>query len=56
MATGLAFVGAAVTRLELVELLSADTFAIVLGSALVVLGVIAIGAYGVVRAIERFSR
>ena len=56
MATGLAFVGAAVTRLELVELLSADTFAIVLGSALVLLGVIVIGAYGVVRAIERFSR
>ena len=56
MATGLAFVGAAVTRLELFELLSADTFAIVLGSALVLLGVIAIGAYGVVRAIEWFSR
>ena len=56
MATGLAFVGAAVTRLELVELLSADTFAIVLGSAFVLVGVIAIGAYGVVRAIERFSR
>jgi hypothetical protein len=56
MATGLAFVGAAMIRLELFELLSADTFSIVLGSTFVLIGVIAIAAYGVVRAIEWFSR
>jgi len=54
--TGLAFIGAAVIRLELLELLRADTFSIVLGFSFVLLGVIAIAAYGMVRAIERLSR
>ena len=48
--------GAAVIRLELLELLGADTFSIVLGLTSVLIGVIAIAAYGVVRAIEWFSR
>ena len=56
VATGLAFIGAAVIRLELFEFLRADTFSIVLGLTFVLLGVIAISAYGVVRAIEWFSR
>ena len=56
VATGLAFIGAAVIRLELLEYLRADTFSIVLGVTFVILGVIAISAYGVVRAIEWFSR
>jgi hypothetical protein len=56
IATGLAFIVAAVIRLELLEFLGADTFSIVLGFTLVLLGMIAIAAYGVVRAIERFSR
>ena len=50
------FIGAAVIRLELLELLRADTFSIVLGFSFVLLGVIAIAAYGMVRAIERLSR
>jgi hypothetical protein len=56
IATGLAFIGAAVIRLELLEFLRADTFSIVLGFSFVLLGVIAIAAYGVIRAIEWFSR
>jgi hypothetical protein len=56
IAIGSAFLGAAVIRLELLELLRLDTFSIVLGVTSVVIGVIAISAYGVVRAIERFSR
>ena len=56
IATGLAFIVAAVIRLELLEVLRADTFSIVLGFTLVLLGMIAIAAYGVVRAIEGFSR
>jgi hypothetical protein len=56
VATGFAFVGAAVIRLELLEFLRVDTFSIVLGLTFVLLGVIAISAYGVVRAIEWFSR
>jgi hypothetical protein len=56
IATGLALMGAAVIRLELLELLRADTFSIVLGLTLVLIGVIAIAAYYVVRAIEWFSR
>jgi hypothetical protein len=55
MALGLAFIGAAVTRLELFEMLSAQTFAIVAGFALLLV-VVAIAAYGVVRAIEWASR
>ena len=38
------------------EFLRADIFSIVLGLTFVLLGVIAISAYGVVRAIEWFSR
>jgi hypothetical protein len=56
VATGLAFIGAEVIRLELLEYLRADTFSIVLGSTFVLIGVIAIAAYGVVRAIEWRSR
>ena len=56
IATGLAFIVAAVIRLELLEILRADTFSIVLGFTLGLLGMVAIAAYGVVRAIERFSR
>ena len=58
VATGLAlpFIGAAVIRLELLEFLRADTLSIVLGLTFVLLGVIAISAYGVVRAIEWLSR
>jgi hypothetical protein len=56
IATGLAFIGAAVIRLELLEFLPADTFSIVLGFTFVLLAMIATAAYGVVRAIERFSR
>jgi hypothetical protein len=56
IATGLAFIGAAVIRLELLEFLRADIFSIVLGFTFVLLGVIAIAAYGVLRAIEWFSR
>ena len=56
IAVGSAFIGASVIRLELFEVLRVDTFSVVLGVASVVIGVIAISAYGVVRAIERFSR
>ena len=52
MAVGLALIGAAVNRLDLFETLGAETFAVAAGFALVLLGVIAIAAYAVVRAIE----
>ena len=51
MAVGLALIGAAVNRLDLFETLGAETFAVAAGFALVLLGVIAIAAYAVVRAI-----
>ena len=56
IATGAALMGAAVIRLELFELLRVDTFSIVLGLTWGLIGVIAIAGYGVVRAIEWFSR
>ena len=56
MAVGLALIGAAVNRLDLFETLGDETFAVAAGFALVLLGVIAIVAYGVVRAIEWASR
>ena len=56
IASGAALMGAAVIRLELFELLRVDTFSIVLGLTFVLIGVIAIAGYGVVRAIEWFSR
>jgi hypothetical protein len=56
MATGLALMGLGVMRLDLLETLSADTFLITLGFSFVFLGVIAVAAYGVVRAIEWASR
>ncbi len=56
IASGAALMGAAVIRLELFELLRVDTFSIVLGLTFVLIGVIAIVGYGVVRAIEWFSR
>ena len=56
VATGLAFIAAAVIRLELLEFLRTDTFSIVLALTFVLIGVTAIAGYGVVRAIEWFSR
>ena len=56
MAVGLALIGAAVNRLDLFETLGAETFAVAVGFALVLLGVIALAAYAVVRAIEWASR
>jgi len=56
MAVGLELIGAAVNRLDLFETLGAETFAVAAGFALVLLGVIAIAAYAVVRAIEWASR
>ena len=56
MAVGLALIGAAVNRLDLFETLGDDTFTLAVGFALVLLGVIAIAAYAVVRAIEWASR
>jgi hypothetical protein len=56
MAVGLALVGVTVNRLDLFETLGAETFAYAVGFALVLLGVIAIAAYTVVRAIEWASR
>ena len=56
IAVGLALIGAAISRLDLFETLGADTFAVVAGFALVLLGAVAIASYGVVRAIEWASR
>jgi hypothetical protein len=56
MAVGLALIGAAVKRLDLFETLGTETFALAVGFALVLLGVIAIAAFAVVRAIEWASR
>jgi len=56
IATGLAFIAAAVIRLEMLEFLRADTFSIILALTFVLIGVTAIAGYGVVRAIEWFSR
>jgi|SRR6187401_908375 len=56
IAVGLALIGAAMMRLDLLETLGAETFAIVARFTLVFLGGIAIAAYGVVRAIEWASR
>ena len=56
IAVGLALIGAAISRLDLFETLGADTFAVVAGFALVLLGAIAIATYGVIRAIEWVSR
>jgi len=56
IAVGLALVGAAINQLDLFETLGAETFAYAVGFALVLLGVMAIAAYAVVRAIEWASR
>jgi hypothetical protein len=56
IAVGLALIGAAISRLDLFETLGADTFAVVAGFALVLLGATAIATYGVIRAIEWVSR
>ena len=56
IAVGLAFVGTAMVRLDLLENLDANAFAMVAGFTLVLLGAVAIASYGVVRAIERASR
>jgi hypothetical protein len=56
MAVGFALISAAAIRLDLLEALGAETFAIVAGFTLVLLGAIAIAAYGLVRAIEWASR
>ena len=52
IAVGLALISAAISRLDLFETLGADTFAVVAGFALVLLGAFAIATYGVIRAIE----
>jgi hypothetical protein len=56
IAVGLALISAAISRLDLFETLGADTFAVVAGFALVLLGAFAIATYGVIRAIEWVSR
>jgi hypothetical protein len=56
IAVGLALIRAAVIRLDLLEMLGANSFAVVAGFALVLLGAFAIATYGVVRAIEWVSR
>jgi hypothetical protein len=56
IAVGLALIGAAMVRLDLLEALGAETFAVIAGFTLVILGAIAIAAYGLVRAIEWASR
>jgi len=56
IAVGLAFVGTAMVRLDLLENLDANAFAMVAGFTLVLLGAVAIASYGVVRAIEWASR
>jgi hypothetical protein len=56
IAVGLVLIGAAIGRLDLFETLGEDTFAVVAGFALVLLGAVAIASYGVVRAIEWVSR
>jgi len=53
IAVGLALISAAISRLDLFETLGADTFAVVAGFALVLLGAFAIATYGVIRAIPR---
>ena len=56
IAVGLALISTAISRLDLFETLGADTFAVVAGFALVLLGAFAIATYGVIRAIEWVSR
>jgi len=56
IAVGLALISAAISRLDLFETLGADTFAVVAGFALVLLGAFAIATYGGIRAIECVSR
>jgi hypothetical protein len=56
IAVGLALIGAAISRFDLFETLGADTFAVVAGFALVLLGAFAIATYVVIRAIEWVSR
>jgi hypothetical protein len=56
MLIGLAFVAAGVMRLELLQEAHKDIFPIALGIALVALGVLSIGSYAVVRAIEWATR
>ena len=53
---GLAFIAAAVVRLDLLGTPRADLFPMALGFALVALGVLSIASYGVVRAIEWANR
>src|SRR5262245_55052368 len=56
LALGLALIGAAISRLDLFEILGADTLVVIAGFALVLLGAFSIAAYGVIRAIEWVSR
>jgi hypothetical protein len=53
---GLAFIAAAVVRLDLLDALQGDVFLMTLGCALLALGILSIASYGVVRAIEWASR
>ena len=56
MLVGLAFIAAGVVRLDLLEEVQGDIFAMALAIALVVLGVLSIASYAVVRAVEWASR
>jgi asparagine N-glycosylation enzyme membrane subunit Stt3 len=56
IAVGLVLIGAALIRLDLLETLGADDSAVVAGFTLILLGSVAIAAYGIVRAIEWASR
>ena len=56
IAAGITLIGAAIVRLDLLQSLRGNDFAIALGCAFVALGVLSIAVYGLVRAIEWVSR
>jgi hypothetical protein len=56
IAVGVALVCMAMVRLDLLENLDANVFSMTAGFSLVLLGAVAIAAYGVVRAIEWANR
>ena len=56
IAAGIALISAAIVRLDLLQSLRGNDFAIALGCAFVALGALSIAAYGLVRAIEWVSR
>jgi hypothetical protein len=56
IAADIALIGAAIVRLDLLQSLRGNDFAIALGCAFIALGVLSIAVYGLVRAIEWVSR